>query len=149
MKNVLIFGTGGVGSVYGWLMQQAGANVTAACRSNYTQVKSHGLRIRSAEWGSQLFSPTTVASVEEASEHGPFDYIIVCSKAFPETASLIKGAVTDATTIVVAQNGIGIEEPYARLYPGNTIISGVVYLPVVQVELGVVGELMRECMELC
>ena len=42
------------------------------------------------------------------------------------------------TAICLAQNGIAIEEDYARLYPENTIISGVVYLPVTQVEPGVV-----------
>jgi 2-dehydropantoate 2-reductase len=37
--------------------------------------------------------------------------------------------------IVLIQNGIGIEEPYSKAFPGQ-IISGVVYLPVSQPESG-------------
>lgn len=75
----------------------------------------------------------------DAVANGPFDYIIVASKAFPGTSIMVKDAVTPGhTAIVLAQNGIAIEDDYATLYPRNTIISGVVYLPVTQVEPGVV-----------
>lgn len=138
MTRALIFGAGGVGSVYGWFLEKAGAQVTAVCRSNYAQVKEKGLLIRSKKWGRNLHRPTAVNSVTEARKYGPFDYILVCSKAFPETHTLIKDIVSPKSAIVLAQNGIGIEEAYAKSYPQNTIISGVVYLPVVQVEQGVV-----------
>ena len=138
MVRALIFGAGGVGSLYGWFLEKAGVQVTAVCRSNYRQVKQHGLQIRSAKWGKHLHKPITVPTVAEAKAHGPFDYILVCSKAFPDTHTLIKDAVTPQSTIVLAQNGIGIEESYAKLYPQNTIISGVVYLPVTQIEQGVI-----------
>lgn len=138
MTRALIFGAGAVGSVYGWFLEKAGARVTAVCRSNYNQVKNNGLLIRSKKWGKNVHKPIAVPSVAEAKTHGPFDYILVCSKAFSETPSLIRDAVTPDSAIVLAQNGIGIEESYAKLYPENTIISGVVYLPVVQVEPGVV-----------
>lgn len=138
MTRALIFGAGGVGSVYGWFLEKAGARVTAVCRSNYNQVKQNGLLIRSRKWGRNVHKPIAVSSVAEAKIHGPFDYILVCSKAFPETPSLIQEAVTEESAIVLAQNGIGIEDDYAKLYQTNTIVSGVVYLPVVQVEPGVV-----------
>lgn len=133
-----MFGAGGVGSVYGWFLEKAGVQVTAVCRSNYNQVKEKGLLIRSMKWGRNIHRPIAVNSVVAAREHGPFDYIFVCSKAFPETHTLIRDAVSHTSAIVLAQNGIGIEEAYAKAYPENTIISGVVYLPVVQVEQGVI-----------
>ncbi|KAJ9661422.1 hypothetical protein H2198_001990 [Neophaeococcomyces mojaviensis] len=138
MTKALVFGTGAVGSVYGWFLEKAGVTVTAVCRSNYNQVKQNGLLIRSKKWGRNISKPIAVPSVAAAKPYGPFDYILVCSKAFPDTHTLIKEAVTPGSAIVLAQNGIGIEEAYAKAYPQNSIISGVVYLPVVQVELGVV-----------
>lgn len=138
MVKALIFGAGAVGGVYGWFLEQAGVEVTAVCRSNFSQVKEHGLQIRSKKWGKVLHKPITVASVADAKPHGLFDYVLVCSKAFPDTHLLIGEAVTKNTAIVLAQNGIGIEEAYHTTYPQNTIISGVVYLPVVQVQPGVV-----------
>jgi len=138
MTKVLIFGAGGVGCIYGYILEKGGASVTAVCRSNYAQVKDHGILIRSAKWGTCTSRPPAVKDAQEAKQHGPFDYILVCSKAFPGLADLIRDAVTPETTIVLAQNGIGIEEDYAAAYPENTLISGVVYLPTTQVELGII-----------
>lgn len=138
MTKILIFGAGAVGCVYGYLLHRGGAEVVALCRSNYEAVKEKGILIRSRDWGQQQYSPVAVKSVSEASSHGPFDFVVVCSKAFPGTATLIREAVSPQTAIVLAQNGIDIEEDYVSLYPQNTIVSGVVYLPVTQVEPGVV-----------
>jgi len=97
-----------------------------------------GLLIRSKVFGNVRYKPTAVQSVPDAVQFGPFDYILVCSKAFPGTAQIIGAAVSPQTAVVLAQNGIGIEEEYVKLYPHNTIISGVVYLPVTQVDQGIV-----------
>lgn len=139
MSKALIFGAGGVGCVYGYIMHKAGLDITAVCRTNYDHVKAKGILIHSKIFGECHYKPTATRTAKEASRHGPFDYIIVASKAFPGTADLIRDAITpEKTAIVLAQNGIGIEDEYATLYPTNTIISGVVYLPVTQVEPGVV-----------
>ncbi len=139
MTRILIFGAGGVGCVYGYIAHKGGATVTAVCRTNHDTVKERGIHISSQIFGECHYRPTTTRTCEEAANHGSFDYIIVASKAFPETPILIAAAVTPGlTAIVLAQNGIGIEDDYAKLYPDNTIISGVVYLPVTQVEPGMV-----------
>ena len=104
-------------------------------------MKERGILIRSKLWGDEChYRPNAVRTASEAaSQGGPYDYVIVASKAFPDTPQLIQDAVTPGhTAIVLAQNGIAIEEDYANLYPNNTIISGVVYLPVTQIEPGVV-----------
>jgi 2-dehydropantoate 2-reductase len=138
MPKVLVFGTGGVGCIYAWICDKGGAAVTTVCRTNYTAVKENGIKIDSKIFGSVSFRPNTVKSVTEAASYGPFDYILICSKAFPGISALVAEAVTPGTAIVLAQNGIGIEEEYAAAYPGNTIISGVVYLPTTQVQPGIV-----------
>jgi 2-dehydropantoate 2-reductase len=134
MNKVLIFGTGGVGVVYGYLLHKGGAEVTAVCRTNYEAAKAHGLHIRSKIFGNVHFGPKVVDKVSDANEQ--YDYIVVCSKAFPGTCKMIAAAVSPQTAIVLGQNGIGIEDEYREMYPGNTIISGVVWLPVTQVEPG-------------
>lgn len=136
--KVLVFGTGGVGCIYGWMVHKGGADVTAVCRTNYEAVKSSIITIRSAIFGHQHYAPTAVRTVSEATQYGPFDFIIVASKAFPETPGLIQDAVTEQTCIVLAQNGIGIEEDYAAAYPSNPLLSGVIWLPATQVSPGVV-----------
>ena len=148
MANILIFGFGAVGATYGMILSRAGSTITAVCRSNWAQVSAHGVLIRSKIFGIQTYAPRAVQTISEAANPSdkPYDYIVVASKALPGTAEQIREAVTPGTTaIVLAQNGIGIEEDYARLYPSNPIISGVVYLPVTQVSPGVIehGPLQR------
>jgi len=138
MTKILIFGAGGVGCIYALILWRAGEEVTAVCRSNYKEVQQNGITVRSKKWGTCSVRPNVVRTPEEAVQFGPFGYILVCSKAFPSTAKLISAAVSPETTIVLAQNGIGIEAEYAVAYPNNTIISGVVYLPTTQVEPGII-----------
>ena len=134
MTKALIFGAGGVGCIYGYILDRGGAEVTAVCRTNYEAVEADGISIRSKLWGNVHYHPAVVRAVTEAK--GPFDFILVCSKAFSGTSKMVEAAVSERTAIVLAQNGIGIEEEYAELYPNNTIISGVVWLPTTQVEPG-------------
>lgn len=134
MTKVLIFGAGGVGCVYGYFVHKGGANVTAVCRTNYEAVNASGITIRSKLFGNVHYQPEVIRSISDAKD--PFDFILVCTKAFPGTSKVIQAAVSPQTAVVLAQNGIGIEDEYAEMYPNNTIISGVVWLPTTQVEPG-------------
>jgi 2-dehydropantoate 2-reductase len=136
MAKILIFGAGAVGCVSGWFLHNGGSSITVVCRSNYDVVKEQGLTIRSSTLGHVLYIPTAVKSLSEA--HGPFDFIVVSCKAFPGNSSLIKCAVSPETTIVLVQNGIDIEEEYARAFPSNSILSAVVYIPATQTAPGVI-----------
>lgn len=146
MPRVLVFGAGAVGSVYTYLLHRAGCSVTVICRSNYAAVSSHGFRISSAKFGSDVHvQPSVVRSAAEtaeksSSDDSAWDYILVSSKALPGSqptqASLIAPAVGPQTAIVLVQNGIGIEDEYAAAFPNNPLVSGVVYLPVTQTAPG-------------
>lgn len=137
--KALIFGTGAVGSVYGFILHHAGLDVVAICKSNLAAVRQHGITIHSGLYGEVHYRPETAASVTEASkQHGPFDYVLVCCKALPGVCEQIQSAVGPDTVIVLAQNGIEIEGDYAQMYPTNTIISGVVWLATTQIVPGVI-----------
>ncbi|KAI1189894.1 2-dehydropantoate 2-reductase [Nemania serpens] len=148
--RVLIFGAGSLGIIYTWVLSRAipESNITAVCRSNYDAASRDGFVLHSTLWGRDLsVRPQVVRSVSEAvaqSQSQPFDYIVVTAKALPttpSTAELIRPAVTPGKTVVVLiQNGIGIEEEFARLYAGDDvpILSTVAYLPATQLEPGVV-----------
>jgi len=145
--RILIFGTGSIGAVYTFVLSRVlpAANIVSICRSNFEAVFQNGFTIHSSVWGeNQTVRPVVVRSALEAAEldpHSSFDYVIVCSKALkttPSTAELIKPAVSSHTTIVLIQNGIGIEEPYFELFPDNPLLSTVVYLPATQTSPGIV-----------
>jgi 2-dehydropantoate 2-reductase len=138
--RVLVFGTGGVGSIYAYILHKGGASVTTVCRSNFVAVQEQGITIDSALFGVVHFNPASVvrsvADAVSSQPYQPFDYIVVCSKWFPNSAHLIQPAVSAHTSIVLCQNGIGIEAEYVAAYSQNAIISGVVYLPTTQTSPG-------------
>ncbi|KAF2478329.1 2-dehydropantoate 2-reductase [Lindgomyces ingoldianus] len=147
--KVLLFGAGGVGTVYLYLLSKV-SSITAVCRSNYDIVKKDGFIINSSLFGQNIhFTPDVVRDCSEAAslDPRPFDFIIVCSKATPATIPrLIAPAVTPGcTTIALIQNGIGIEDEYIEAFPANPLVSCVVYLPATQRPLGVIkhGEIER------
>jgi 2-dehydropantoate 2-reductase len=145
--RVLIFGTGSIGAVYAWVLSKVipESDITAICRSNYGEAAKNGFTIDSTLWGSNLkVKPAvakTVTQAVESSSGKPFDYVVVCSKVLPTTPStveLIQPAISENTTIVLIQNGIGIEDEYTRSFPNNPLLSTVVYLPATQIRPGVV-----------
>jgi hypothetical protein len=101
--KVLVHGSGAIGAIYIHILQQAGCSVTAVCRSNYSAVKSDGFTIDSDKFGKNInVRPDhVVQNPAEAASFGlgPFDYIIVSTKALPghkiSTPQIIKPAVTE------------------------------------------------------
>ncbi|GLA40736.1 hypothetical protein AnigIFM63309_008570 [Aspergillus niger] len=143
--SVLVFGVGSVGAIYLHQLQRAGCTVTAVCRSNYDVVAHHGFTLRSPRFGTVTYRPDhTVRSVHDCPRDTAYDYVLVTTKAFPgRTPSLadqLRPVLENRpnTAIVLAQNGIDIEKDIADAFPSNPVISGVVYLPTVQTEAGVI-----------
>ena len=134
--RILVVGTGAIGGFYGGKLAQAGASVSTLCRSDYETVKSEGIRVTST-FGDFHFTPEKV--IRDLKEYGsPPDYVLVGLKVLPEinTADIIKEVVGSNTAIVLLQNGAEIEEPVARAFPNNEIISGLAFICVTRTDPG-------------
>ncbi|KAL7627172.1 hypothetical protein AAE478_003948 [Parahypoxylon ruwenzoriense] len=151
--RILIFGTGSLGACYAWVLSRVvpASHITAVCRSNFAEAARDGFTIHSGLWGENLrFRPRVARSVADAvqqlrlqeprsdpahADQEPFfDYVVVAAKAVPTTpsaAEIIEPAVSGGkTAIVLLQNGIGVEEPFAaRFGPATPILSTVAYFP--------------------
>ncbi|KAF2683916.1 2-dehydropantoate 2-reductase [Lentithecium fluviatile CBS 122367] len=129
--EILIVGAGAIGAFYASrLAQVPGIHVSVICRSNYSAVKAHGFRVTSPQYGEYTFTPShTFANPDEArSSRVQWDYAVVSTKALPDVSddsAILEGLVSDTTTIVLIQNGLGVEEPYARRFPKAAICSAV------------------------
>lgn len=132
----LIFGGGAIGAFYAWRLKIAcpAACVDVVCRSNFEAVKKNGYNIFSY-MGKANFKPDGVfRSREDVLEKinwssKPYDYVFMSTKvSFNEShsTSLVEGILhPNHTTLVLLQNGIGIEQAYAERYPDNPILSTV------------------------
>ncbi|KEQ57590.1 2-dehydropantoate 2-reductase [Aureobasidium melanogenum CBS 110374] len=151
--KILIFGVGAVGTCYLHMLMQAGCEVTGVCRSNYSAAKQNGFTLHSALFGNHIrLHPRVVRRVKEV-EGMSFDYVLVTAKAFPgtspSTAALLRPAIKlGHTSIVILQNGIGIEDEYEMMYPSNLIISCVVNLHATQHSSAIVTMGLSQLLEL-
>ncbi len=132
--EILFFGAGAIGAFYasriGLAAAAGGTRVSVVCRSNYSAVKAKGFRISSPQYGDYQWTPArTFDSAASARRSGiKWDYVVVSTKALPDVSDdtqLLEGLVTPDTAVVLIQNGLGVEEPYAKRFPGSTVLSAV------------------------
>lgn len=134
--NVLVIGTGAVGSFYGAQLAHQGADVSVVARSDHDHVSQHGIYIRSP-LGDYHFVPRQV--VRDAAElpEKP-DYALLCVKVVDhaDRVGLLRGALGPHTTIVLVCNGIDIEAEIAAAFPDNELISGLAFICVTRTAPG-------------
>ncbi len=134
MVSVLVAGAGGVGLGFSFLLRQLpreSVKIGLLARSNYDSIKSNGINVINP-WDSSLntnFKVDNVYNSDSALNYrgDPYDFIIVTSKVLPNYAipNLDKFMGLNSS-LILAQNGIEIEEPYLIKYPNIPIISAVV-----------------------
>lgn len=134
--KILIFGAGAVGAYYGGRLSQAGAEVSVCCRSDFDEVSRNGFEISSIK-GDFIFKPVQV--IRSAAEYqGDADLIIAASKVLPEidVVSMIRDAVRPGTSVMLAQNGIAIENCVHDAFPANEVLRAVLYIGCTKVAHG-------------
>lgn len=142
--EILIVGAGAIGAFYASrLALVPDVAVSVICRSNYSAVKSHGFKISSPQYGDYTYTPAnTFANPDEARQSCiQWDYIVVSTKALPDVSddsAILAGLVSDRTAIVLIQNGLGVEEPYAKRFPHAAICSAVTIATCAQPSHGVI-----------
>ena len=115
-----------------WLKRSGGANISAVTRSNYEEVHRHGFRIESSLFGHDTVTFQKLSSSTEAS-FNHHSYVIITTKALPylntTLIASLEGYIAEGeegTTIVLIQNGVGVEDKIRERYPKNVILSCVV-----------------------
>ncbi|KAH8085404.1 ketopantoate reductase PanE/ApbA C terminal-domain-containing protein [Cristinia sonorae] len=124
--DVCVVGFGAIGALYAWALERSGkARVTAVCRSNHDVLHDLGLEFHSDKLGRTTDGPwrpyRVVRTVEDAADR-TYAYILCATKCIPEvltTPSLLSPLLPNTTqpetnspvtTIVLLQNGVGIED---------------------------------------
>ncbi|KAI8456785.1 ketopantoate reductase PanE/ApbA-domain-containing protein [Phakopsora pachyrhizi] len=143
--EILLVGLGAVGVIYAYILEKSlKCRVTAVVRSLYPSISSNGISIRSKKFGQiDSWKPHRLkASVEEAADQ-KYRFIVCSFKCLPDvttTPSILAPLMAPYTqnsndvkyeiyspTVVLLQNGIGIEQPLAEAFPSINIISCVVW----------------------
>jgi 2-dehydropantoate 2-reductase len=128
-KQILIIGAGAIGAFYGGLLSKSEElDVSGVTSSLEDVVRENGFDIKSS-LGDFKFLPKKVFKSVDACD-ATYDVVIVATKVLPtiDVVSLLKPVVSDASIIVLIQNGIHIEIPVQRAFPNNQLISGLAFI---------------------
>ena len=125
--NYTIIGTGAIGGFYGGRLMNAGRKVQFLLHSDYSYVRSHGLQIDSCDGSFHL---DNVDCYDSTSKMPCADVILVGLKSTNNhlLKELLSPIVGSNTTVVLIQNGIGLEEDLQQLFPGLAIIAGLAFI---------------------
>ncbi len=128
--RVLIIGAGAIGAFYGGVLARAGCDVSVVARSDFGAIAAEGFRVES-RIGDLSFRPAQVLRAS-GEYRGEADYVLVALKLVPgiDRVALLAPALAPQSTIVLVQNGIGIEDEVAGAFPGHELLSGVAYAAV-------------------
>lgn len=125
---ILVIGTGAVGGYYGAKLAQAGARVSVVARSDFDWIRAQGIRVQSDGDEIRLVPEQVLRAARETAAIP--DIVLVATKVLPEAdvSSLVEGALGPQTSLLLIQNGIGIEEPVRRAFPETEILSGLAFI---------------------
>lgn len=126
-RSYAIVGVGALGGFYGARLQRAGHEVHYLLRSDYDHVRAKGLVVESVDGD---FSLPEVHAHCSAGTVPPVDVVVVALKA-PANAVLrevLPRLVQPGTTVLLMQNGLGVEEEIARITPEAEVLGGLCFL---------------------
>lgn len=128
MLRYSIIGTGAIGGFFGGRLARAGRTVRFLLHSDYEHVLQHGLRVDSCDGNFVLPKVEAYGRVEDMPES---DVILVGLKSVNNhdlLPRLLRPLVHEQTTVVLIQNGIGLEEDLQRIFPQLHIVAGLAFI---------------------
>src|SRR5688572_24595791 len=144
--KIAVIGPGAVGSYYGAKLCRDGHEVHFLLRSDYEQVRRHGVRILSPE-GDFNVRPKCART---ASEIGPCELVLISIKTTANDAlkEILPPLVWAQTAVLTLQNGLGNEEFISGIVPSEQILGGLCFVCLNRISPGVVQHLAHGKIEM-
>lgn len=122
--------------------------VSLVCRSNYPTISKSGVELETNSFGDYHFQPHLVfpdiQSAKPNESNPEWHYVVVTTKALPDVvddSETIEPLITPSkSTIVLIQNGVGIENPHRKRFPQNIILSAVTVISAEQISHGLIRQ---------
>ena len=128
MLTYSVVGTGAIGGFYGGRLAHAGRTVHFLLHSDYEYVKQHGLQVDSCDGN---FVLPHVEAFRHAEEMPQSDVILVALKSVNNhdlLPRLLRPLIHEGVTVVLIQNGIGLEDDLQSVFPGLHIVAGLAFI---------------------
>lgn len=134
--KIAVVGCGAVGSFYGAKLARDGHETHFLLRSDYDQVRRHGVEIKSPQ-GDFKVMPRCARAPQEI---GPADLVLIALKttANSELPKLVPPLVDSHSAIMTLQNGLGNEESLAQFVSPEQIMGGLCFVCLNRISPGVI-----------
>lgn len=122
-----VVGTGAIGGYYGALLARSGFDVHFLLHSDFDHVNRYGLFVESKDRDINL---TKVNAYNSADDMPSCDLVIVALKSTQNThlKTILPRIVNTAGSVLILQNGLGVEEEISDLVPAATVIGGLCFI---------------------
>lgn len=122
-----VVGTGAIGGYYGGMLARTGKDVHFLFRSDYEYVQEHGLQIDSVKGD---FSINPVQAYRQTADMPPCDVVLVCLKSTSNhmLKALLAPLLHKDTTVILIQNGLGLEADLAKDFPQLNIAGAMAFI---------------------
>lgn len=140
--RIAIIGSGAVGCYYGGRLAQHGNDVHFLMRSDYEQVKQHGLKIISPLGD---FTLPQVHCHRSTAEFGECDLVIIAMKATANEVllELLPPLLKEDTMILTLQNGLGSDDFLARHFGSERVLGGLCFVCINRIAPGVIHHIAQ------
>ncbi|MDR1078596.1 MAG: 2-dehydropantoate 2-reductase [Propionibacteriaceae bacterium] len=127
--DVAIIGTGAIGGYYGAKLARAGHRVCFLARSDYQRLVDHGIAVESVAGDFDL-PPQAFTVRRDPADLPACDLVCLTAKATAndDLLALLGPALKPGATILAMQNGFGVEERLAGLYPQAHVCAGLCFV---------------------
>ncbi len=127
-RSYAIIGTGGVGGYYGAALHHGGHAVHFLLHRDFEHVRHHGLKVEAKSGDLSIEKPNACG---DAGDLPPCDVVMVCLKTTHNhlLETILPKAVHEGTTVLMMQNGLGIEQAAAEIAPqAGAVLGGLAFL---------------------
>ncbi|MDB6005690.1 MAG: 2-dehydropantoate 2-reductase [Prosthecobacter sp.] len=140
--RIAIIGSGAVGCYYGGRLAQHGNEVHFLMRSDYDDVKEHGLKICS-HLGD--FDLPQVDCHRSTAEIGACNLVIIAMKATANEVllELLPPLLKEETMILTLQNGLGCDDFLARHFGSERVLGGLCFVCINRIAPGVIHHIAQ------
>ena len=130
-----VIGTGAIGGYYGARLAQSGQEVHFLLHKDYDYVKEHGLQVDSCNGSFHLDEPHVYRQTGDMPQ---CDVVLVCLKSVNNhlLRELLPPLLQPATLVVLIQNGIGVEQDVAQMFPDLRLAAGLAFICSAKTEPG-------------
>ncbi len=141
-QRIAVVGAGAVGCYYGGRLAQHGGEVHFLMRSDYEQVRQHGLQIRSHQ--GDFYLPK-VQCHRRTTEIGPCDLVMIAMKATANEAllELLPPLLKPDTMLLTLQNGLGSDDFLAQHFGSQRVMGGLCFVCINRRAPGVIHHLAQ------